>query len=229
MSSEKAYRLIVFDWDGTLADSTARIVESLRFSLEALGVEVPGEARLKDVIGLGLMEGAEVLMPGASEQNHARFRDAYRSYYLSEGHGPTKLFPSAMDVLNALDVHGYWLAVATGKGRRGLDRSLEETNCKHLFSLTRCVDECPSKPHPQMLIDIMDGLGMEPAETLMVGDSEFDMLMARNAGADALAVSYGAHERDRLLSCDPVGCIESLQDLLGHLGPAPLAGNKLKP
>lgn len=220
MNAPKTYRLIVFDWDGTLADSTARIVESLRFSLEAVGAEVPDDERLKDVIGLGLTEGAEVLMPGAGEQLHARFIEAYRGYYLSAAHGPTQLFPGTLDILNRLDRLGYWLAVATGKGRRGLDRSLEETGCGHLFSLTRCVDECPSKPHPQMLIDIMDGLAVAPSETLMVGDSEFDMLMARNAGADALAVSYGAHDRERLLSCRPVGCIESLPELLAHLGAA---------
>ncbi|MBI1196153.1 MAG: HAD-IA family hydrolase [Gammaproteobacteria bacterium] len=224
MSVAKSYRLIVFDWDGTLADSTARIVESLRFSLEAVGVEAPHDEKLKDVIGLGLMEGAEVLMPGAGERQHSRFIETYRGYYLSAQHGPTQLFPGTLEILNTLDGMGYWLAVATGKGRRGLDRSLAETGCGHLFSLTRCVDECPSKPHPQMLIDIMDGLAIAPEETLMVGDSEFDMLMARNAGADALAVSYGAHDRERLLSCGPVACIESLPELLIHLGAA--AGEK---
>lgn len=226
MSVDRAYRLIVFDWDGTLADSTARIVESLRFTLETLGVPVPEDTRLRDVIGLGLVEGAEVLIPGAGSALHARFVDIYRGYYLSAEHGPTRLFPKAMDTLNDLDRRGYWLAIATGKGRQGLEHSLEETNCKHLFSLTRCVDECPSKPHPQMLIDIMDGLGVGREETLMVGDSEFDMLMAQNAGTDALAVSYGAHDRGRLLSCDPLACIESLADIMDHLGREPLSGRR---
>jgi len=222
VSADKAYRLIVFDWDGTLADSTARIVESLRFTLKALNAPVLDDARLKDVIGLGLIEGAGVLMPESDPGFQARFVETYRNYYLSAEHGPTQLFPRALDTLTELEHRGYWLAVATGKGRHGLDRSLEETGCKHLFSLTRCVDECPSKPHPQMLIDIMDGLGVDRAATLMVGDSEFDMLMAQNAGADALAVSYGAHDRGRLLSCDPVGCIDSLPDIMGHLGRGPL-------
>ena len=105
------------------------------------------------------------------------------------------------------------MAIATGKGRAGLDRSLDETGSKGLFHITRCADESLSKPHPQMLLDIMAVLNVEPSQTLMIGDTEYDMQMATTAGAQAVAVSYGVHEKKRLLSCNPIACVDSVEEL----------------
>ena len=116
-------------------------------------------------------------------------------------------------MIRNLHDQGHFLAVATGKGRQGLDKVLDETALGEYFHYTRCADETRSKPHPQMLLDIMDWLGMEANATLMIGDTEFDLQMARNAGVNALGVSYGVHEKARLLACEPLACLDSLAEV----------------
>lgn len=211
------YKLLVFDWDGTLMDSEARIVSCLSMTLSDLGLPTLTRDTLLNVIGLGLPEAVATLLPQADTDLIRRFIDRYRYHFLSDHHAPAVLFPGARDVLNELDRQGYLLAVATGKGRRGLDRSLEDTGCGKLFAQSRCADETASKPHPRMLLEIMDVLGVEPRETLMIGDTEYDLQMARNAGAQALAVSYGVHTRERLLACTPLGCLDVITDILPWL------------
>ncbi|MCC6209217.1 MAG: HAD-IA family hydrolase [Gammaproteobacteria bacterium] len=211
------YKLLVFDWDGTLMDSEARIVSCLSMTLSDLGQTALARDTLLNVIGLGLPEAVATLLPRADADLIRRFIDRYRYHFLSDHHAPAVLFPGAKETLDELDRQGYLLAVATGKGRRGLDRSLEDTGCGRLFSLSRCADETASKPHPRMLIEIMDVLGVEPAETLMIGDTEYDLQMARNAGAHALAVSYGVHTRERLLACEPLGCLDAISEIPGWL------------
>jgi phosphoglycolate phosphatase len=127
------------------------------------------------------------------------------------------LFDGVEAVLRQLDQAGYLLAVATGKARRGLDRVLAETGLAGLFVATRCADECLSKPHPQMLLELMEFTGCEPEETLMIGDTEYDMAMAASAGVPAVAVSYGVHPCVRLLNHNPVACIHRIQELAGVL------------
>lgn len=209
----RRFNLLVFDWDGTLMDSEARIVACLRAAIADLGLGHREEAALKNIIGLGLREAVDTLYPGADEALHRDLTDRYRYHFLTADPTPSELFAGAEQVVKRLAEAGYLLAVATGKGRVGLDKVLRETGLGPLFHTTRCADETFSKPHPQMLLEVMEELGAEPAETLMIGDTEYDMLMAGNAGTSALAVSYGVHATERLLGCGPLGCIHDIVEL----------------
>jgi phosphoglycolate phosphatase len=157
------------------------------------------------------------LYPDADVVTREAFVHHYREHFLSSQQLPSLLFPGALETLQQLHQQGYLLAVATGKSRRGLDRSLEETDTRGLFHATRCADECFSKPHPQMLLEIMSVLDIMPVNTLMIGDTEYDMLMASQAGAAALAVDYGVHDRQRLLEQQPLDCLSDIRELHGWL------------
>lgn len=213
-----SYQLLVFDWDGTLMDSEARIVACIRAASADLGLEVLADATIRNIIGLGLREAIEALYPGSSDELHRGMSERYRHHFLSVDPTPTQLFAGSAATLQALEQQGYLLAVATGKGRHGLDRVLEETSLRAMFHTTRCADETFSKPHPQMLNEIMDELGVAPEATLMIGDTEYDMQMASNARTAALAVSYGVHELERLLKHRPAGHIDAIEQLLPWLG-----------
>lgn len=209
----RRFNLLVFDWDGTLMDSEARIVACLRAAIGDLDLEHRTEDQLKNIIGLGLREAVDGLFPGAGEALQRDLTDRYRYHFLTADPTPSELFAGAQGVLERLADAGYLLAVATGKGRVGLDKVLRETGLEPMFQATRCADESFSKPHPQMLHELMDELGAEAAETLMIGDTEYDMLMANNAGTGALAVSYGVHAQERLMDCGPLGCIHAIDEL----------------
>ncbi len=211
------YKLLVFDWDGTLMDSEARIVGCLAMTFTDLGLTPPPRESLLNVIGLGLPEAFRALAPDADGEVLRRLTDRYRYHFLSDHHAPATLFAGARATLEMLDRAGYLLGVATGKGRRGLDRSLEETGCGPLFAVTRCADETASKPAPRMLLEIMDVAGVRPHETLMIGDTEYDLQMAHNAGTDALAVSYGVHARERLLAAGPLACVDDIREVCAWL------------
>jgi phosphoglycolate phosphatase len=172
---------------------------------------------LRNIIGLGLKEAIIDLYPDADEVFLKSFIERYRYHFLSENHQSAVMFPGAREVLTRLYDYGYLLAIATGKGRAGLERSLNETGSKGLFHITRCADEALSKPHPQMLLDIMAILDVAPSQTLMIGDTEYDMQMAQQAGTNALAVAYGVHDRERLLSCKPVACLDNITEMLPWL------------
>ena len=212
------YKLLVFDWDGTLMDSEARIVSCLAMAIADLELPALDKDTLKNVIGLGMKEAITTLIPTAGQPLITDFTDRYRYHFLSDHHAPETLFPGAYNMLANLSKQDCFLGVATGKSRKGLDRSLKETGCTGLFHKTRCADESFSKPNPQMLEDIMDALGVQPNETLMIGDTEYDIQMAKNAGAQAMAVSYGVHERERLMSFQPLDCLDSIADVAGWLG-----------
>ena len=206
-------KLIVFDWDGTLMDSEARIVACMLAAMRDLGVEpVPGKP-VREVIGLGLREAVAGLLPDIESERREQVAVRYRHHFLEEDRTPSELFPGARELLEWLGERDYLLAVATGKGRGGLDKVLRSTGLGTLFQATRCADETHSKPHPAMLLELMAELGVRPDETLMVGDTEYDLLMAQQAGAQALAVSYGVHDRERLLRHRPVVCVDNLWEL----------------
>lgn len=211
------YKLLVFDWDGTLMDSEARITGCLAMTFADVGMAPPSREALLNVIGLGLPEAFRTLAPDIDAEGLRRLTDRYRYHFLSDHHAPATLFAGARETLEVLDRAGYLLAVATGKGRRGLDRSLEETGCGPLFAVTRCADETASKPDPRMLLEVIEFAGVWPHETLMIGDTEYDLQMAHNAGADALAVSYGVHARERLLTTGPLGCIDDIREVSAWL------------
>ncbi len=209
--------LMVFDWDGTLMDSEARIVACMQASIADLGLESRDVAAIRNIIGLGLYEAISALYPGCDDALVASMTDRYRYHFITANPTSSELFPGAEETVKGLYESGYLLAVATGKGRRGLDKVLEETGLGRYFHATRCADETFSKPHPQMLEELMDELGAEPAETLMIGDTEYDMQMATNARTHALAVSYGVHEKERLLRHNPLHCLDEIGELDGWL------------
>ena len=207
------FKLIVFDWDGTLMDSEARIVACIQAAFRDVGEPPPTREQARNIIGLGLIEAMAVLWPEAEIAERQQVVDRYRFHFLGGDRAPSELFQGAREIVESLSERGYLLAVATGKSRRGLDESLTSTELAHAFHATRCADETFSKPHPEMLLQIMDELGVSASDTLMVGDTEYDLEMARNAGTGALAVCYGAHEPERLLRLDPLGCLSSLHDI----------------
>ena len=207
------FKLIVFDWDGTLMDSEARIVSCIQSAFVDVGEEPPSREVARDVIGLGLEEAVTVLWPDGGVLQRRRVMDRYRYHFLVANETASSLFQGARQVIDVLGKRGYLLAVATGKSRRGLNSSLASTGLKDSFHATRCADETFSKPHPEMLLQLMDELGVDGSETLMVGDTEYDMQMASNAGASALAVCYGVHSPERLLRHRPLDCLRDLQEI----------------
>ncbi len=213
------FELVVFDWDGTLMDSEAHIVASMQRAIDDLKLPTVDDNNIRNIIGLGLREAIADLYPQSDDATVQSIADRYRYHFLADD--PCEPFEGAEAVLKQLQQQGYLLAVATGKGRSGLDRVLEATGFGTYFLETRCADETVSKPHPQMLLEIMETLDVAPGRTLMVGDTEYDLNMASAAGATALAVDYGVHERERLLACKPAACLDSIQAL-----PAWLANTK---
>ncbi|MDA1107041.1 MAG: HAD-IA family hydrolase [Proteobacteria bacterium] len=210
---EPRFKLLVFDWDGTLMDSEAHIVHCMRHAIHDNGLPSKEDNAIRNIIGLGLGEALHTLFPEGDSRLHEALTQRYRHHFLSDSHSPSELFAGAEVTLSGLSDTGYLLAVATGKGRHGLDHVLEQTGLKKLFHASRCVDEAPSKPHPQMLFDLMDALDVTPDDTLMIGDTEYDMHMARNAGVPALGVSYGVHGRERLLQCGALDCLDAIHEL----------------
>ena len=209
----RKFSLLVFDWDGTLADSLNHIVTTMQQASRALGIETRSTEEIRNIIGLGMNEAMAQLYPDLSRDEVAALIQRYREYYLGVKLQPAQLYPHAQQTLASLQDAGYLLAVATGKSRRGLQRALQETGLAGMFHASCCADEAFSKPHPQMLENIMAELGAAPAETLMIGDTEYDLQMARNAGTAAIAVRYGAHHPQRLLAHEPLTCIDSLREL----------------
>jgi len=206
-------RLMIFDWDGTLMDSEARIVAAMQGACRDLGLEVPDRERACDVIGLGLAEALHRLVPDLPDHRHAEMAERYRYYYLEADRTPTPLFPGAIELLEGLESAGHLLAVATGKGKAGLDQALAESGLAGRFHATRTAEETRSKPHPQMLEELLDFTGCEPHEAVMVGDTEYDLLMARNAGMPAVGVTWGVHHPERLWETGPEALVSTMDEL----------------
>ncbi len=210
--NNRRYDLVVFDWDGTLLDSTGAIVKAIQAASRDVGVTPPDDARARYVIGMGLRDALQHAVPDLPETHYDDLVNAYRRHYLSGDHELT-LFAGVEALLQSLQAEHRWLAVATGKSRLGLDRALGHSGLGKYFDMTRTADETRGKPDPLMLQQIMDAFAVDPDRTLMIGDTTHDLLMARNAGAHGLAVTHGAHGLDELLACAPVGVVDSIQDL----------------
>jgi phosphoglycolate phosphatase len=208
----KNYDLIVFDWDGTVMDSTAVIVQSIQQAARDLGLPVPEDAIASHVIGLGLTDALSIAVPGLPKPDYPRLVERYVAHWRMH-ENDLILFAGMRELLDDLKAQDYRLAVATGKSRAGLDRALAQGGIGHVFDWTRCADETHSKPHPQMLYDLMERLDAEPRRTLMIGDTTHDSQMAHNAGVDALSVTYGAHPREQLETLAPRAVLESVQEL----------------
>jgi len=212
----KRFELIVFDWDGTLMDSAATIASSVQAAARDLGLEPPSDERARHIIGLGLEDALRHAMPNLPGERYGELSDRYRHHYLSRDH-ELVLFAGVEALLEELLGAGHLLAVATGKSRLGLNRALEVSGLGPQFHATRCADECFSKPHPQMLDELMEEFGIAPEATLMIGDTSHDVQMAHNAGVPAVAVSYGAHPRSGLDALSPLQCVDSVQELAAWL------------
>ncbi len=212
----KRFELLVFDWDGTLMDSAGAIIASIQASCRDLGLPVPERERASHVIGLGLKDALSYAVPELPPADYGKLAERYRHHFLARD-PDIELFPGMREMLAALKQKGHVLAVATGKSRVGLERVLDATKLKQYFDSSRCADETHSKPHPAMLQELMQELQIEPGATLMIGDTAHDLQMALNAGVPALAVSYGAHPRDSLTALNPLGCVDTPQELLPWL------------
>jgi len=213
--NKRRYELLIFDWDGTLIDSEAKIVACMQSAMREVGLPVLEPAVIRNIIGLGMRESLHTLFPDASEDTYGAMIDSYRKHFFSGE--ISQPFDGVPDILAEIARQDYFMAVATGKGRHGLDRALHDTGFKQWFHCTRCADETRSKPHPQMLEEILDQLGLQPRQALMIGDTEYDLQMANNAGMESVAVSYGVHDVSRLEACKPQVCLSSLTELLPWL------------
>ncbi|MBA1261748.1 HAD-IA family hydrolase [Stutzerimonas stutzeri] len=208
------YSLLIFDWDGTLMDSIGRIVESVCAAATACDLPVLDEVAIKGIIGLALPEAIAVLYPQVADATRVTaFRDAYVEHYLALDAEPAALYPGVAEGLRQFREQGHLLAVATGKGRQGLDRVLAGQGLTDFFDVTRCADETASKPHPLMIQEILAHCGARPEQALMIGDSVFDLEMARRAGVDSVAVGYGAQPFEVLQACSPRFAINGFSEL----------------
>jgi phosphoglycolate phosphatase len=210
--ARKQFDLIVFDWDGTLMDSTSTIVKCIQAAARDLGLPVPDNQAASYVIGLGLQDAMQAAMPDLDPVLYPRMVERYKYHYLGRDQELT-LFDGAREMLADLAQEGYFLAVATGKSRVGLNRALNAAKLLSVFDATRCADETFSKPHPAMLQELTRELGQDMRRTLMIGDTTHDLNMANNAGAASVAVQYGAHSEAELAALNPLFCASSVPAL----------------
>lgn len=210
---EKNYDLLIFDWDGTLANSTGMIAACVQAAAVEANLPALTFNQASYVIGLGLQEAITHLYGNdISSTQRTQMAEAYKRHYYAQDI-ETPLFDGAFDALQHLKRLGYKLAVATGKGRKGLNTSLQLTNLDQLMVATRCVDECASKPNPQMILELLDETNTLKSRALMIGDTTFDMEMALNADVAGLAVNYGAHGHEDLAPFNPIAHVDTFAEL----------------
>ena len=206
------FDLVVFDWDGTLIDSTGMIAHSIQAAAADLGLAVPPIERARHVIGLGLKDALALAVPDLNAADTQTFSARFRHHYLSkEEH--LELFEGAGELLDAIAEAGIRMAVATGKTHAGLTRALTSTGLANRFCATRCADQTEPKPHPAMLLELMRETGVTPERTLMIGDTTHDLAMALAAGTPAVAITHGAHGRVQLGAFQPLALVDSLPEL----------------
>ncbi len=211
--------LFIFDWDGTLCDSTAIITAAMQQAARELAWAVPEDEEVHNIIGLGLPEAVAQLYPDVDAAARLQLQNTYRRCFLVLDHKqPPGLFPTVLETLEQLRDSGHSLAIATGKSREGLERVLTGLGMGGFFHGSRCADETASKPHPLMLEELLAEFARPAAEAVMVGDTEYDMAMARTLAMPRIAVSYGAHCSARLHLYEPELCLDRLDQLLQWRG-----------
>lgn len=208
----KQFDLLIFDWDGTLMDSAGVIVDSIQRACLDIGVPAPSERASRQIIGLGLAQALQTLLPDLATDAYPRLVERYRHHYLGRDID-IPLFAGVDAGVPALAGRGFTLAVATGKSRIGLARALDSSGLGGCFAATRCADQTHSKPHPAMVLELIDELDADPARTLVIGDTSHDLLMAANAGVASLGVTYGAHEPDDLHPHAPLALLDSFAEV----------------
>lgn len=212
MTRSRRFDLIAFDWDGTLFDSTALITRCIQEACRDLGLAVPSDTDASYVIGLGLHDALKHAAPGLPPERYPELGRRYRHHYLAH-QDDLVLFDGTLEMLQALKARNHWLAVATGKGRQGLDHALAQSQLGALFDATRTADETASKPHPRMLLELMAVFGVDPSRTLMIGDTTHDLQLAVNAGAHRVGVSFGAHDHESFEPFSPLFVAHSTREL----------------
>ena len=205
------YKLVIFDWDGTIMDSIGKIVNCIKCSAQSLNIAPPSDTAIKNIIGLSLEKAMEVLFPSYPTKQTALI-NAYKAHYKVDP-TPTPVFDDVANVLNALKQNGAVLAIATGKGRDGLERLLDQCQLRHFFSATRTSDDAQSKPSPDMLYQLLAELGVSANEAVMIGDTQIDMAMGRAANMDRIGVTMGVHNAQQLSEYDPIATVDSYQQL----------------
>ena len=210
---QKKYDLIIFDWDGTIIDSEAHIIQTMQMAIKDEGLISPPQQSIRHIIGLSLSRAIEQLFPEISSDIIQRIADGYREHFFNETTSASELFDGVSDVIQDLHAHGYYLAVATGKGRHGLDLALKNSGLEPFFHITRCADETCSKPDPLMLDEILTDLDLESCKAIMVGDTSYDMDMAKNINMDSIAVTYGMHDKKHLENSNPTYFIDAIDQL----------------
>lgn len=208
----KQYELLIFDWDGTLMDSAGHIVDSLQKACAEMDIAVPDDRACRQIIGLGLIQALQALLPGLPEDQYPTLVEHYRHHYLGRD-AEIPLFEGVREGIHDLHEAGFTLAVATGKSLKGLERALEYSKLRPYFSATRCADQTHSKPHPAMVEEILDELMLSRGQALVIGDTSHDMMMAANAGVDRVGVTYGAHLPEDLHGHAPVAVLDSFAEV----------------
>lgn len=206
------YDFVIFDWDGTVMDSTALIASCIQAACRDEGLAVPSDQDARWVIGLGIGASMARVAPGITQQQQLSLADRYRRHFLSREH-EAPLFPGIREALDQLRSRNRTLAVATGKARRGLERALDSSGLRQHFDWTRCADEGHPKPHPDMVLWLLEQTGADPGRTVMIGDTTHDLELAANAGVDAVAVCYGAHDSETLREHPAAHYAQSVADL----------------
>lgn len=206
------FELVVFDWDGTIMDSAGTIAACIQAACRDCDLPIPTESAARHVIGLDLTQALSTAAPSATGEKLTELINHYRRHYLTQDHLLT-LFAGTRELLVSLKEQGRLLAVATGKSRAGLNRALKTSGLEPLFDTSRCADETFSKPHPRMLLEICEELSVPPNKTLMIGDTTHDLLLAQNAGAHGVGVSFGAHPHEQLMAAPNLGIFESTHTL----------------
>ncbi len=204
--------LVIFDWDGTVVDSTPTITQAIREACRDIGLSVPAEQDASYVIGLGLQDALSRVAPNLSSAQQAALTERFRYHYLSRDQS-LRPFPGMTSLFEGLRQAGLPLAVATGKSRVGLERAFDATQTRHYFDTSRCADESDPKPQPTMVLEICEELGISPSASLVVGDTTHDIGMAHSAGARAVAVTYGAHPVETLMRAEPMHTVHSVNEL----------------
>lgn len=212
----RRFDLIVFDWDGTLFDSTKLIARCIQAACADVGITVPSDRDASYVIGLGLGDALRHAAPELPRERYGELGARYRHHYVAS-QNDIVLFDGTLEMLLALKQRNHWLGVATGKTRRGLDDALERAALKDVFDATRTADETASKPDPLMLLELMRELGAAPERTLMIGDTTHDLQLAANAGCAGVAVGFGAHEHEAFAPFAPLHVAHSTGELAAWL------------
>lgn len=207
-------KLLIFDWDGTLSDSAPKIIDCVQKAAVCAGVPVLEDDVIRNIIGLGLPEVMEVLYPECDQARRDKIREFYVEHFLASDQVPSPFFNGVMQGLEQLRDMGFMMTVATGKSRRGLNRVLQNLQMETFFHSSRCADETASKPHPKMLQELLEEFDVTPEQAIMVGDTEYDMSMAQQLGVPRVAVSYGAHQVERLVKYQPCLVIDSFSEFV---------------